>query len=401
MRKLRVGVWLFRNIDPQSGGGYGYYQQLIKAINDFNFSNADIIFLSNKKNSIKSERIYVIKWRRSYLLHAAVVLTNFLKKFPFIDQVSNAVCSLERRHYHKLNKELSNRIDVIYYLTPACIYPTYPYIYTLWDLGYLSTFAFPELSMNHVYEERKQETDNYLYKALMIFAESNVGKQEIIKYTGIKDERIRVVPIFPSEIISDKIEVAKPKDIDIDCFFIFYNAQFWAHKNHYNLLMAFKYLLTEYPDLKLILTGSDRGNKDYINKLISDLNYSNSIINLGFVTSEELKWLYKNSQGLVMSTFLGPTNIPLLEAAALGCPVACSNLPGHIEELGEYGYYFDPKNPLDIAYKISEMIKDKQDGVNKCCKSDFNIKNTLKAIDEAFAEISSIRFCWGEDDDIY
>ncbi|MEZ4879119.1 MAG: glycosyltransferase [Chitinophagales bacterium] len=85
--------------------------------------------------------------------------------------------------------------------------------------------------------------------------------------------------------------------------FIHYPAQFWSHKNHYNLLLAFKVII-KYPNLKLILTGSNKGNKAYIINLINHLDLSQKVIDLGFISREELKWLYLNSFGLVMPTFL-------------------------------------------------------------------------------------------------
>jgi glycosyltransferase involved in cell wall biosynthesis len=177
--------------------------------------------------------------------------------------------------------------------------------------------------------------------------------------------------------------------------FIHYPAQFWAHKNHYNLLVAFRNVLNEFPDLKLIFTGSDKGNKNYITSLIKEMKLNNSVIDLGFVSNEELKWLYLNSSGLVMPTLLGPTNMPLLEAAELNCPVACSNFPGHIEQLGDYGYYFNPESPEEIAQVLVKMLNENKDQKIKKYVSKFNISETIKQIDKSFSEIKQIRFTWG------
>ena len=151
----------------------------------------------------------------------------------------------------------------------------------------------------------------------------------------------------------------------------------------------------------MILTGSDKGNKKYILQHIEEYELSDHILDLGFVSLKELKWIYLNSKGLVMPTFLGPTNMPLLEAAELHCPVACSNLPGHREELGDYAYYFDPSDPLDIADNIIRMIEEDSNITDKSYVSQFNIHNSLTAIDKHFLSLKHIRCCWGEKDNIF
>ena len=40
--------------------------------------------------------------------------------------------------------------------------------------------------------------------------------------------------------------------------FLFYPAQFWAHKNHLRLIEAFREVAAEVPDLHLVLTGKKR-----------------------------------------------------------------------------------------------------------------------------------------------
>ena len=301
----------------------------------------------------------------------------------------------------ELKKELSRYVDVIYYPIPICAFPNFPYIYTLWDLGHLSTYAFPEVSMNGVFEARKKHHDFLPQKALMVFAESESGRKDITKYLGINEERIKVVPLFPSEIVNGEIAPSIPKKLYPDLTFIHYPSQYWAHKNHYNLLVAFTKVIARFPSVKLVLTGSDKGNKEYIKRVIMQYGLENQVIDLGFVSNEELKWLYMNSKGLVMPTFLGPTNMPLLEAAALNCPIACSRLDGHVEELGDYGYYFDPKNPEEMANAICSMIEDKTNNATRVYKNNFNIDNALMAIDAAFSELKNIRFCWGTNDEIY
>ena len=151
-------------------------------------------------------------------------------------------------------------------------------------------------------------------------------------------------------------------------------------------------MLIEYPELKLIFTGSDKGNKAYIFEEVKRLKIEKSVIDLGFVEVEELKWLYLNSKGLVMPTFLGPTNMPVLEAAYLGCPVSCSDLKGHREQLGNYANYFNPESYSEISQSIKKMLKENTKG--KQLNNKFRVEDTILKLQEAFDEISGIRNSW-------
>jgi len=392
MRKLRVGVWISKNGKPENGGSYSYYSELLEALKKYPFKNAEVIFLSDEK--IFFEFPAKILKEKSGKMKIFNLIWRNIAQYP----VPNILKERMRKAIDKSKRELYQYADVVYYLTPGCAYPDFPYIYTLWDIGHLNTYAFPEVSMNGIFESRKKHHNFFPHKALMVFAESETGKNQYAKYLNINEERIRVVPIFPSGVASSKCTAKKPKKMRNGDPFIHYPAQYWAHKNHYNLLVAMVPVIKNFPGIKLVFTGSDKGNKKYILETISELGLEKSVVDLGFVSLKELRWLYENSLGLVMPTLLGPTNMPLLEAAELGCPVACTNLPGHVEQLGDYGYYFDGLNPEDIAEKIITMVNDGKKGTTKKYNSRFNIGNTLESLDRAFTELRHIRFCWDRDD---
>jgi len=77
---------------------------------------------------------------------------------------------------------------------------------------------------------------------------------------------------------------------------------------------------------------------------------------LGYVTNDELVSLYKNAKALVFPSFFGPTNIPPLEALALGCNVIISNVYAHYEQLGEDAIYFSPNNANELADLLTSFM---------------------------------------------
>jgi glycosyltransferase involved in cell wall biosynthesis len=401
MKKLRIGIWISENFVPESGGGFGYYQQIINKISVHQFENTEIIFLTNLKTfKLNTHHKIIHIDDKSIINHGSIlykVRRSLSYRLNLTTKLKYEQDLIKVKHQFQL-QQIYKIVDLIYYPVPESPFTEIPFIYTLWDVGHLSMFAFPEVTMKSNFEKRKLHHDFIPHKALLVFVESEQGKRDAVRYLNLNEDRIKVIPIFASEIISDKVPNKRPSLINSECFFIHYPAQFWSHKNHYNLLVAFKTVLETFPKLKLVFCGSDKGNKNYITDVIVNLELTDSVIDLGFIEMAELKWLYKNSQGLVMPSFLGPTNMPLLEAASLNCAVCCSNLAGHKEQLGNYAYYFDPLNPAEISQMICKMIFDKQNGEIRNYHSIFNIDNALMQIEKSFKEIESIRFCWGEND---
>ena len=85
-----------------------------------------------------------------------------------------------------------------------------------------------------------------------------------------------------------------------------------------------------------------------------------SVTILEFVNDEEITYLYKHAVGMVMPSYFGPTNIPPLEAMALGCPVAVSNKYAMPEQVGKAGLLFDPDSPDEIAMCINRLWTNKK-----------------------------------------
>ncbi|MEZ4879120.1 MAG: hypothetical protein R2801_02990 [Chitinophagales bacterium] len=139
-------------------------------------------------------------------------MNKLFKSFLNITLIQNQN-NIIQNYNEDIKKELADIIDIIYYLKPGCHIPNFPYIYTLWDIGHLSMYAFPEVSMNGVFEIRKKHHELFPQKALMVFCESESGKKEALKYLGLNKNRVQVVPMFPSKIISKEVLAHQPKEI--------------------------------------------------------------------------------------------------------------------------------------------------------------------------------------------
>ena len=141
--------------------------------------------------------------------------------------------------------------------------------------------------------------------------------------------------------------------------YIFYPAQFWAHKNHINLLKALILLHQNYHiNLDLVFTGSDQGNLEYIKNTVQNLQLNEKVHFLGFVPHDDLIGLYVGAFALTYVTYFGPENLPPLEAFAYGCPVIASAYAGAKEQLGDAALMVNGSKPEEIALAVKKVNDD-------------------------------------------
>ncbi|MBM4231562.1 MAG: glycosyltransferase family 4 protein, partial [Gammaproteobacteria bacterium] len=149
----------------------------------------------------------------------------------------------------------------------------------------------------------------------------------------------------------DEIYALPPK-------FYFYPAQFWSHKNHLRLVHALLRARAECPDMTLVLAGEMRlGYQAILNEVVR-VGLEDAVRFVGYVPDGDMASFYKRAHGLVMPTFFGPTNIPPLEAMAMGCPVIVSGTYAMPEQCGEAALYFDPTSEEEMSTRMVRLWSD-------------------------------------------
>ena len=253
-------------------------------------------------------------------------------------------------------------LDILWFTYPGGEPVSIPYIATVWDLEHRKQPYFPEVSTTGwLWQDRDAHYNRLLPRAAIVVTGTQAGKDEIVRYYSVNAPNVVVIP-FPAPGGSPAKESASVESdvkykFGIESDFLFYPAQFWPHKNHINLLYAFKILREErHLDLTLLLTGSDQGNFKYVAQTAASLGLSDRTLTPGFVDRADVLALYATATALVYPSYFGPDNLPPLEAFAAGCPVAAGDIEGAKEYLGGAALLFDPSDPVDIADKIALLI---------------------------------------------
>ena len=258
---------------------------------------------------------------------------------------------------------------------------------------------FPEVSLKRQYEKREKNFTQPLQRASMIFVGNEEGKNNICTYYNVDRDKVKIVSMpTPMDIFSLKPDLNILDKLGIrQGEYVYYPAQFWAHKNHIRIIKAIKNLKDRGYNIKVVFSGADKFNQKYIENKVKEYGIEDRVIFAGFVTREELMALYQNAHALVYASLLGPDNIPPLEAMALKCPAIVSDLAGHVEQFGDNAIFFKSTDENDLADKIASINKEKlfdkmENAYNMARNRNFDnyVKNAFIKIDE----LSKYFECW-------
>ena len=251
-------------------------------------------------------------------------------------------------------------VDFVWFVGPKPLDMDLPYMAIVLDLQHRKQPWFPEVSEYSEWATRERLQAPFLRRAAAVIVGTQVGKEEVVSFFQVPPERIFLLP-HPTPAYA--LEAAHQKQSPLEGLppgYLFYPAQFWAHKNHVNLLLALKQLKDEGLRIPLVLVGSDFGNKAYVEETIEGLGLGDQVTILGFVDTSSITALYQNALALTYVTFFGPENLPPLEAFAMGCPVIASDVDGAFEQFGDAAMLVDPTKPEDIAAAIRKVHSDEK-----------------------------------------
>lgn len=393
-KDFNVGIFVDKSVAAHWGGGYYYQETLLSELAKRNGEAGFVFKVVTNSQSYNHDRLEVVR------------LPEQDKSNSLFDIISTKLLNKAARRLN-INEFLKEKdIHLLYYVQQHLgLTSSFPFVVSNWDMAHVTASGFPDTLKSHGL--RQQWVDEYFAKSLAIIADSETGKEEIINYTRVAEDKVFVAPIFPSRLVdlsmSDGTIDQTLSDLNLSGVnYLFYPAQFWALKNHYNLLGGFALAKEKgLNNCKLVVTGSEKGNLKYIQQLVSDLGLEPDVVYTGFISEAQLYGLYRRARALIFPSLLGPTNMPLLEALALSCPVLCSNLKGHREIFGNYGGFFDPLDQDDIAEKIVRINTDQPyrssliDELQALkSKSKFNLTNCVDNVFKTMTVVRNKRLCW-------
>lgn len=129
------------------------------------------------------------------------------------------------------------------------------------------------------------------------------------------------------------------------------------HKNHANLLDAWKILAADglYPSL--CLTISESAYPDLVRLIEKDKrDYKLNISNMTAATPSEMRILYSQAQALLYPSVMESFGLPLIEARQAGLSIIAAELD-YVRDLVDPEEVFDPKSPRSIARAVKRFLR--------------------------------------------
>jgi glycosyltransferase involved in cell wall biosynthesis len=230
---------------------------------------------------------------------------------------------------------LARNADIVYlvggYSVPRRL-RTLNYIYTIWDLCHRDYPEFPEVRSYGAFQVREDLYQRVLKPAQTVLTDSVQLVESIARRYGVDRERMLPMPFGPAPFVTSATATPTAEVLrkySLDAGYLFYPAQFWAHKNHVRILEALVLLRARNQRPVVVFSGGDQGNRAHVERIVATHDLGDQIRFIGFAPTEDMRGLYDGSHAVIMPTYFGPTNIPPLEAWSLQKPVIYS---AHLRE---------------------------------------------------------------------
>jgi glycosyltransferase involved in cell wall biosynthesis len=244
----------------------------------------------------------------------------------------------------------------------SLLHTSKPFAFTLHDL---QENYYPENFSRWTRLWRHQVYAQLLGRARRVICESGYVKNDIMRFFGVPAERASVITAPPmrqffveesaKQLQETRLRLQLPEK------FLFYPAQFWAHKNHLRLIDAFREVAAQVPDLKLVLTGKKRDQYQAVMDTIAKSGLSGKVVHLGYVAHEDLRAIYRLTTALVMPSLFESVSIPVYEAFQAGTPVVASGILAIPEQVGDSGLLFDPRSVASIRDAMLRIVSNPEE----------------------------------------
>lgn len=269
------------------------------------------------------------------------------------------------------SQKMPQNADIVHYPYFDPFFLTLPFpkkvrrVVTVHDL---TPLVFPKAFPVGLKGAIKWQIQRYiLRRSDAIITDSFSSKNDIVRLTGINDEKIKVIYLSAGQNFSStKISRAKTetlrKKFNLPNKFVLYVGDVTWNKNLPRLLQAVKKIGVPLVMVGKALTSetfdlTNAWNQDLqrVKRLAQD---NSNIILLGFVPTQDLSNLYKVATVFAMPSLYEGFGLPILEAMKSGCPVVTTT-EGSIKEIaGKAAWMVNPYKTEDIAAGIAKVYND-------------------------------------------
>ena len=243
--------------------------------------------------------------------------------------------------------------------TGALFYdPAVPLVSLVHDLQYL---YYPEFFEPEDRQERDRHFRQVCRVASRLICVSNFTRAGVLEHSVLPRERVVTIPSAPQKRLEQHAGRARESS---GGRYLLYPANFWRHKNHELLLIAFGMYRAAHPEsgLKLVLTGAPSARRDELMEATRRMGLAAWVTFPGYLPEEDFAALLAESAAMIFPSLFEGFGMPVLEAMAAGVPVLCGDGTSLPEVAGGNGQtaalLFDARRPATIVAAIERLESD-------------------------------------------
>lgn len=261
-----------------------------------------------------------------------------------------ALDSAQRRRH------LARQADAFYPIMPGDAYPVNPR-HWLWipdfQHRHLPQFFTPE-----EWQRREDRFQDLLIRPCPLILSSHAAMADLKAF-------------YPDHAVNPHVwhfrSLARPQGADrlravrerygLPARFLFIPNQFWVHKDHATAFHALALLRERGEGIALICTGGkedhrDPGHYDRLFAMTGELGLTD-IRHLGSIPHIDVMACLQMATCVIQPSHFEGWSTLVEDALSLGVPLAASNLPVHIEQIGKEGLFFPPGDAEALAGLLS------------------------------------------------
>lgn len=199
-------------------------------------------------------------------------------------------------------------------------------------------------------------------RADAVLAVSETTAADIRHFCHVDPARLRVVHngirhaiFFPADAAATSARASAITGSDAPYFLYLARLEHPA-KNHVRLIEAFeKFVSATGAPHRLVFGGADWHGAESIHARAAASPLASRIHSLGFVSDDDLPWLYRGAAAMVYPSLFEGFGLPPVEAMACGCPVIASHAGALGEVVGDAARRIDPLDIGDMADALAEL----------------------------------------------
>lgn len=301
-------------------------------------------------------------------------------------------------------KQYLGKID-LYFCPFGALWPRPLPVPTVMTLVDVQEVFYPQFFTDFDMYNREYHFPGSTRMADRVITISHFSKKTIVQHHRISPHKVTVAHLCADKRYYRAVEVACPPQFPLPGGdFVIYPSNYWKHKNHDTLLQALRWLKKE-KGLKInaVFTGYNVPNGYPLSQKVLEYGLDEQVYSVGYVTVEEMAYLYSKAAMLVFPSLFEGFGIPLVEAMAVGCPVVAANVTSLPEVGADAAEYFDPLSAESIGTAMEKIWCDgalRRQLVERGQRRALDFSATklaqthLSVFNEAARAFSVVRYAW-------